>query len=70
MLYERQEKPVKFTCGAEENAWIYLLNKYKPEMLQLELLESYSSTGAHGKKYVPRYTRASVVDASTFLETL
>lgn len=68
VLYERQEKPVKLADGKEITAWIYLFNKYKPEMLDLEFLESYNNAGAHGKMYVPRYARAPVIDAFKFLE--
>ena len=37
------------------NAWIYFINRYKPEMLQLPLLSNYDSYGEHGLRYVERY---------------
>jgi gamma-glutamylcyclotransferase (GGCT)/AIG2-like uncharacterized protein YtfP len=37
--------------------WIYLLKKFKPEMLEQELLADYSSSGAHGLVYAERYQR-------------
>ena len=43
-------------------AWVYLLKKFKPEMLELEFYESYDSQGAHGKKYSPRYARDTTVN--------
>ena len=43
-------------------AWVYLLKKFKPEMLELEFYESYDSEGAHGKKYSPRYARETTVN--------
>jgi gamma-glutamylaminecyclotransferase len=57
ILYERQVHSFEKTDGKSIEAWIYLLREYKPEMLELEFYESYSSEGSHGKQYVPRYSR-------------
>ncbi len=57
-LYERQVHSFETTAdGKMIEAWIYLLREYKPEMLELEFYESYSSEGSHGKQYVPRYSQ-------------
>lgn len=32
-------------------AWCYLLPRFRPRLLHLELLENYSSAGSHGMKY-------------------
>lgn len=61
-LYVRQLKPFLLPDGKEMEAWVYLLKKFKPEMLELEFYESYDSEGAHGKKYSPRYARETTVN--------
>ena len=58
-LYERQVHSFETAEGQSIEAWIYLLREYKPEMLELEYYESYSSEGSHGKQYVPRYSRST-----------
>ena len=56
-LYVRQVHSFEAANGNIIEAWIYLLREYKPEMLELEFYESYSSEGSHGKHYVSRYLR-------------
>lgn len=56
-LYMRELQDVVASDGRELKAWIYLLKTFKEEMLELELLSSYSSRGDHGKVYVSRYLR-------------
>ena len=41
----------------EVECWVYLLHKYKPHMVELPYLESYSAKGDHGLEYVARYLR-------------
>lgn len=60
-LYVRSIQKFIASDGNVVEAWIYLLRKYKPEMLQLEFLESYDSEGTHGNKYVARYLRDSTL---------
>nr|CAG4649501.1 EOG090X09KD [Scapholeberis mucronata]SVE93740.1 EOG090X09KD [Scapholeberis mucronata] len=52
VLYTRQVRRFTLADGSSIEAWVYLLKQYKPEMLELEFLESYDSEGSHGKKYV------------------
>lgn len=56
-LYVRQLQSFETTDGKIVEAWVYLLQEYKPEMLELEFFESYFSEGKHGKQYVARYNR-------------
>ncbi|KAK4036250.1 putative gamma-glutamylcyclotransferase CG2811 [Daphnia magna] len=51
-LYVRQLQSFETTDGKIVEAWVYLLQEYKPEMLELEFFESYFSEGKHGKQYV------------------
>ena len=37
--------------------WVYILEKYKPEMLQLPMMAIYDSYGDHGLRYVERFER-------------
>jgi len=57
VLYERQLLEFEVENAPNQKAWIYLLKKFKPEMLHLPCYDSYSSEGSHGKRYVPRYER-------------
>ena len=41
----------------ETTCWIYLLKKYKEEMMSLPMLSNYKSEDDHGKPYVPRSAR-------------
>lgn len=47
------------TDGVGLESWIYLLKKFKPEMLEMEYFAHYSSSGAHGLVYAERYQRDS-----------
>ena len=61
--YERREETVKRLDGDGDGdegadgddgwvtAYMYLLRRHKPFMLQLTMLEEYSSKGAHGLPY-------------------
>jgi len=51
-LYVRELQDVVASNGTKHKAFIYLLKTFKEEMLELELLDSYSSRGSHGKIYV------------------
>jgi len=59
--YTRLETPVTSTGAdgvtVELRPWIYILEKYKPDMLQLPLLATYDSFGDHGLRYVERCDR-------------
>lgn len=63
ILYERKLKKFVTEAGTVQEAWVYLLQRYKPEMLELEFYESYESNGSHGKVYVPRYKRAQGISS-------
>ncbi len=63
-LYVRQVHSFEAADGKIIEAWIYLLREYKPEMLELEFYESYSSEGSHGKRYVSRYIRDTEIKPS------
>jgi len=57
-FYTRElEKIVLCTDDVELESWIYLLKKFKPEMLEREHFADYSSSGAHGLIYSERYQR-------------
>eukprot|EP00092_Neocalanus_flemingeri_P057389 GFUD01068200.1.p1 GENE.GFUD01068200.1~~GFUD01068200.1.p1 ORF type:complete len:156 (+),score=57.77 GFUD01068200.1:70-537(+) len=52
--YERRiEKVTKVDTKEEMSCWIYLLKKYKEEMLSLPMLSNYKSEDDHGRPYVP-----------------
>jgi len=57
-FYTRElEQIVLFTDDVGLESWIYLLKKFKPEMLEREHFADYSSSGAHGLVYSERYQR-------------
>ena len=62
VLYERQLLDFEVDDSTTMKAWIYLLKKFKSDMLELPFYESYSSEGSHGKRYVPRYKRDTSLD--------
>jgi len=62
VLYERQLQEFEVENGTNQKAWIYLLKKFKSEMLELPFYDSYTSEGNHGKRYVPRYEREEPLD--------
>lgn len=60
--YTRRETPVRRTDSSDQvplelRPWIYILSKYKPEMLNLPMLSTYDSAGDHGLRYVERLER-------------
>ncbi|XP_069692456.1 putative gamma-glutamylcyclotransferase CG2811 isoform X1 [Periplaneta americana] len=62
-FYVREIGKVKLTADdTVEDCWIYLIKKFKPEMLAQEHFEDYSSTGAHGLAYRERYLRDKSYD--------
>ena len=53
----------RFICvraAPEVECWIYILKKYKAEMLSLPLLAEYRSEADHGRPYVPRCDRENL----------
>lgn len=57
-FYTRElEQIVMCTDDVGLESWIYLLKKFKPEMLEREHFADYSSSGAHGLLYAERYQR-------------
>ena len=56
--YQRRPEMVKKLEGSEDiKCWIYLLKKYKVEMLKLPMLSNYNSEDDHGRPYVTRCER-------------
>ena len=55
--YTRLVTPVTTEDGTitELRPWLYVLEKYKSEMLQSEMFASYDSNGSHKLPYVERY---------------
>ena len=49
------QSQIDLVSGAE--CWIYILKKYKEEMLSLPMLSVYRSEDDHGRAYVPRSER-------------
>ncbi|XP_018021565.1 putative gamma-glutamylcyclotransferase CG2811 [Hyalella azteca] len=49
--------PPTAASEATVDAWVYLLPSFKPAMLDLPRLKSYSASGPHGLAYMPRYAR-------------
>lgn len=58
-FYVRETHTVKNLDNATEiTAWIYFIKKFKPDLLNRPMYESYSNNGEHGLKYVERYHRS------------
>lgn len=60
--YQRRPEKVFLSTSddaedAECECWIYILKKYKEEMLSLPMLSLYRSEDDHGRAYVPRSER-------------
>ncbi|VDK87799.1 unnamed protein product [Litomosoides sigmodontis] len=55
-FYRRQSEEVEMDDGTVVTAWIYLLPKWTPNLLQnsTDYLESYNSNGPHNRPYVER----------------
>ncbi|KAJ9586305.1 hypothetical protein L9F63_020013, partial [Diploptera punctata] len=49
--------PVEMSGGQTLTCWIYLLKKFKPTLLDVEMFSNYSSSGPHGRPYGERYLR-------------
>ena len=49
----------------ETTCWIYLLKKYKEEMMSLPMLSNYKSEDDHGRPYVPRSEREDLTNYYT-----
>ena len=49
--------------------WIYLLKKYKEEMLSLPMLSNYKSEDDHGRPYVPRSEREDLSNYYSDVQT-
>jgi len=57
-FYTREIEEIELcTDNVREECWIYLLKKFKPEMLEQQQFADYSSSGAHGLVYAERYQR-------------
>ncbi|KJH42936.1 AIG2-like family protein [Dictyocaulus viviparus] len=56
-LYWRQKEKITLPNGDETVAWMYLLRKWRSDIYELAtpMMSSYSSKGAHGRAYVPRW---------------
>lgn len=69
-FYVRDLYPVTPLNGEKDDvhAWIYVIKKYKQQLLNVPFYEKYSSSGNHGRKYVERYLREDITDYK--LETL
>ncbi|XP_021920267.1 putative gamma-glutamylcyclotransferase CG2811 isoform X2 [Zootermopsis nevadensis] len=50
------------TENAEVECWIYLLKKFKPEVLEKKQFEVYSSCGSHGLVYAESDNEATLED--------
>lgn len=55
--YTRRQMPVSTLEHGTIEPWIYFLNQYKLEMLQLPMYADYNSYGQHGLRYVERCDR-------------
>lgn len=42
--------------------WIYFLPKFKPELLEYQMFENYTSAGSHGKPYMESQNESTVED--------
>ena len=62
--YTRLETPVILEDSTQSNPWIYFLPNFKPELLELETIDDYSSYGAHGLPYVERSDRNQTIDGT------
>ena len=65
-LYTRRQERItvvgRDSTEREIEAWTYFLVQFRPEMLNLPQLDSYSSEGPHNMPYVARYIRDKTVD--------
>lgn len=73
-LYTRRLEPVSVQLESPDNAQetllhatTYFLVKYRPEILNLPHLESYSSSGPHNLPYTARYLRGKHVLETDFM---
>lgn len=68
LYIRRQERITKISSESNDEsneiieAWTYFLPDFKMEMLQLEMLEKYSTHDGHNKPYIARYIRDKEVD--------
>ncbi|CAB3375121.1 Hypothetical predicted protein [Cloeon dipterum] len=57
IFYKRELRPVRLECGTERVCWIYLIQKYREDLLELPFLDDYKSNGPHGLVYGERSSR-------------
>ncbi|KAK3106053.1 hypothetical protein FSP39_011716 [Pinctada imbricata] len=62
-LYQRVKIPTLVhgeddVKGTPSDCWCYMLQEFKPELLELSFLNSYDANGPHGLKYMSRDQRA------------
>ena len=55
--YSRLQRDVITESGTTLRPWLYILERYKPEMLQLPMYTTYDTNGDHGRRYVERFAR-------------
>lgn len=56
-FYKRREEEIRSTATGNVTCWAYFLNGFHPYLLNLPLLENYSSSGDHGLVYCEKYLR-------------
>ena len=53
-LYQRRQVEVKAENDATFQCWLYAMQDFKPETLNLKFLKSFSASDKETIKYVPR----------------
>lgn len=62
-FYEREMTSIKLLeTGGVNECWTYFLKKFKPNLLEKEMLISYSCNGPHNLQYCERYLRDPTYD--------
>lgn len=56
-FYKREQRPVSMEDGTECLCWIYLIQRFRENLLDLPFISNYSASGPHGLVYCERYLR-------------
>jgi len=56
-FYKREQRLVLMEDGTERLCWIYVIQRFRENLLDLPFLSNYSSSGPHGLVYCERYLR-------------
>ncbi|XP_059474053.1 putative gamma-glutamylcyclotransferase CG2811 [Neocloeon triangulifer] len=57
IFYNRKQTLIHLNDGTEQMCWMYIIEKFRDDLLQLPFLEDYSAQGTHGLVYCERLMR-------------